>query len=140
MPCKRGKHPSSKAQRKERGRFCIILDFSKIMQTRLVQIIRQIIFQLKRRFSSFRNFFTESFFFLVFGFFSGNFFGTFLSSIREVLPWDGFIIIVLLGGSEVISANLLKQSGTPSLFLRSLNSWKIGVLLGFFIDAFKVGS
>ena len=110
------------------------------MQTRLVQIIRQIIFQLKRRFSNFRKFFTESFFFLIFGFFSGNFFGSFLATLREVLPWDGFIIISLLIGSEFISARLLKQVGNQSFVMRSLNSWKIGVLLGFFIDAFKVGS
>lgn len=156
--------------------------------------------------------------FLFIGFLLGNLFGTFLSLIRIVLPWDGFIVIIILFFMELISysryhrqklrflgiwkstmilkerddARIVdntkddvvwnwvvfssitrmgpawvkslvelrpssKQNPTPgfvgnqqttrSPFVpyffnrsRACNSFKIGFLLGFFIDAYKVGS
>ena len=105
------------------------------MQTRLFQLLRRIFIQVKRRFQGFQKFFSESLFFCVFGFFCGNFFGTVLTSLREIIPWDGLIIAVILLCSEFLSA----QSNRRLIF-RLLNAWKIGMFLGFFIDAFKVGS
>ena len=137
--------------------------------------------------------------FLFFGFLLGNLFGTFLSLIRMVLPWDGFIVIIILFFMELISYSryhsqklrflgiwkstivsrddarivedtkddvvwnsVLSRIGcfankktTPGFFIfcerstqtsyffnrsRACNSFKIGFLLGFFIDAYKVGS
>lgn len=128
--------------------------------------------------------------FLFFGFLLGNLFGTFLALIRMILPWDGFIVIIILFFMELISYSryhsqksrflgiwkpaLLSRADSPigddnkndvvwnyffdrnqntspssilnkqsSYFFngsKACNSFKIGFLLGFFIDAYKVGS
>nr|YP_009367746.1 hypothetical chloroplast RF20 [Neodangemannia microcystis]ARK14799.1 hypothetical chloroplast RF20 [Neodangemannia microcystis] len=110
--------------------------------------------------------FTSSLFFLFLGFLIGNLFGTLVGFFREFL-WDGFIIVSLLLFFEAISYchyKFLIENNTFSNFpiktsssvldsrnlkprisffkflIKRLNYLKLGVLLGFFIDAFKVGS
>jgi len=40
---------------------------------------------------------------VVCGFFIGNIFGTFLNSLRNIFPWDGFIIVAFVFICEFIS-------------------------------------
>ena len=87
------------------------------------------------------------FLFLLFaGFFFGNLFGTFVDSIRKLNIADSFLILILILFTEFINfivynnyrkkaANLIKSKK-----FNFLNAFKIGVLLGIFIDSFKVGS
>lgn len=97
---------------------------------------------------------------LVTGFFIGNIFGTFLNTLRGIFRWDGLIIFafVLLcefisyqtyrpttrgGASESIPVPLAAEDAIPRAGLfawRPLNLLKLGILFGFFVDAFKVGS
>ncbi len=88
------------------------------------------------------------------GFLLANLFGTFLTVLRSCLVWDGFIIIGLVFFVEVINLIVYKifkefqkggrGKGTESfrivIIRKSLNSFKLGFLLGFFVEAFKVGS
>ena len=104
------------------------------------------------------------------GFLIGNIFGTFLTKLREFIYWDIFIVFLILAFCEFISFlmytkqeirfgeghfdSLLTNQLNKFLsyihfkdkhiyiqkFIKLLNSFKIGLLFGFFVDAFKVGS
>lgn len=82
--------------------------------------------------------FSLSLFCLFLGFVCGNLFGTFLNFFRTYIIWDGFIMMLSLILIEVL--NYVSFTATCHTLWRSLNFLKIGLLLGFFIDAFKVGS
>lgn len=113
------------------------------MQTRLFRIIRQIVFNSKYQFALFQNVFTASIFFLFIGFVTGSAFCTFLSLIQEITQlWNGFILFFMLVFFEKIGKRVYKRVDTlkTQRFLKFLNCWKTGILLGFFVDAFKVGS
>lgn len=110
------------------------------MQTRLFRILRQIIMMLRNQTDLFLNFFAESFFYLFLGFLTGNLFGTLLATIRTFGLWDGMIILSLLGFLEFLGKLIYKTRKNSIKFWKLLNAWKIGILLGFFIEAFKVGS
>nr|AYC63822.1 hypothetical protein Ycf20 [Dichotomosiphon tuberosus] len=88
---------------------------------------------------NFLNFIEKSLLSLYLGFFIGNFFGTFFKNIYEFLLWDGFIIIFLNLFLEFIN-NIIYKINKKNIFLKILKNIKIGILIGFFIDAFKVGS
>ena len=112
------------------------------------------------------------------GFLVANIFGTFLTTLRDYVVWDGFIIVGLVVFVETINLSVYKVFKsvpfTPSaledatgvlntkespftlrnksdtllnsprrsnfLLCQLLNSFKLGLLLGFFVEAFKVGS
>jgi hypothetical protein len=97
---------------------------------------------------------------LVAGFFIGNIFGTFLNTLRDIFRWDGLIIFTFVILCEFISYQTYRpasRGGTSHALplpvsaddattrigffaWRPLNLMKLGVLFGFFVDAFKVGS
>lgn len=123
------------------------------IETRLIRFFTQFFKNLKEKFSFFQIKFSSAIFFLFTGFLGGNLFGTFLPAIRIVLPWDGFILVTFLFFVEVISYIRYQTEGRffllvwkfpfsyqKRLFWKNFNFLKIGLLLGFFIDAFKVGS
>lgn len=111
------------------------------MQTRLFKIITQIIFNIKRQFIKFQAQFTTNILYLFIGFITGSAFGTFfLSFIRLSGLWDGAIIFLLLVWFEQIGKRVYQPTYKQKEALKLINCWKTGVILGFFIDAFKVGS
>jgi hypothetical protein len=81
-------------------------------------------------------------FLLFLGFICGNLFGTFLIFFRYYIYWDGFIILLIILLIEFI--NYLTYIQTFKIknknFFKFLNFYKMGLLLGFFTDSFKVGS
>ena len=92
---------------------------------------------------------------LLFGFLVGNVFGTFLNTLRVFFIWDVFIIFILIGVLEILNYTVYhakkrlvffsllgaNQSVVPAEFvIQLLNFFKIGLMIGFFVDAFKVGS
>lgn len=88
-----------------------------------------------------------SFLFLLFaGFFFGNLFGTLVDSIRNFNIADSALILLLILFNEFINFIIYnddrkKINGSDkSKQYNFLNAFKIGVLLGIFIDSFKVGS
>jgi Protein of unknown function (DUF565) len=153
-------------------------------KTRLSVFFEEFFLNILKKFNFFKKKFSITFFFLFLGFISGNFFSSFLNTIRELIIWDGFIIFNLLVFIEIINffvygsskryfflfffkskclkkkgfysciqgasfMSLLKKTSTNFLknftniknfFFQFLNFFKIGLILGFFIDAFKVGS
>lgn len=122
-------------------------------ETRLSRFLKTVSLGFKEKFFFFQNSFSSAIFFLFIGFLAGNLFGTFLTWIRTLVPWDGFIVISLIFFIEVISYIRYHNAGRSFLLLwkfpfsykkrlvwKSLNFLKIGLMLGFFIDAFKVGS
>jgi F0F1-type ATP synthase assembly protein I len=114
------------------------------MQTRLFRIIQQLFSSTGRKLQRFQKNFAEIFVALFSGFLLGNTFGMFLTPIREVIPWDGATILLALIICEVLGKFVYQRTfnkvGFWFQFLKFLNSAKIGVFFGFFIDAFKVGS
>ena len=162
--------------------------------TRIFHVFQRIVLQIQKKSFLFQDIFTVALIFLFSGFSFGNLFGTFLSEIRHLNLWDGFIIFLILLGVEVINflnyrkknlksnldpmvlesngkiplafstlkydlrvANLRfatkelrlgphikrfeRTSGLrPNKIIQILNYFKIGLLFGFFVDAFKVGS
>ena len=102
--------------------------------------------------------FAFSIFFLFLGFVCGNLFGTFLTFFRHFICWDGGIIMLTIVFIELInflyyikSQSQIKtfQNKTALLYTRQpkiqscivfVNFYKVGILIGFFTDAFKVGS
>lgn len=103
---------------------------------------------LKEKFGYFETKFSFSLFLLFLGFVFGNLFGTFLNFFRTYIIWDGFIMMLGLVSIEILNYISFNRENDPRLKhlnsnhnpKRSVNFLKIGLLLGFFIDAFKVGS
>ena len=128
--------------------------------TPLIYFITTSTFSLQRKIFFFKKVFSFALFSLFFGFLVGNLFGTFLNTIRSFIFWDGFIIFIIVFIMELLNCVLYnhffnkkkKQPFVPlfpskkgfSLTLvinwKTMNILKIGILFGFFIDAFKVGS
>lgn len=112
------------------------------MNTRLLRIIRQIFLNSQYQFYLFQNVFTYSIFYLFLGFITGNAFCTLFSFLQNVIIWDGLIVMILIFFFEKLGKKVYKSGGLEKTqtFLKCLNCWKTGILLGFFLDAFKVGS
>ena len=98
------------------------------------------------------DYFTQRVCLLLIGFLLGNLFGTFLNTMREFIPWDGIIVFILLGILETVNYNVYHNKDRAFFFFvlhpktlkrefwKSFNFLKIGCMMGFFVDAFKVGS
>jgi len=123
------------------------------IETRIVFFINQLKVYLNRKFFFFKEVFSFALFTLFVGFLIGNLFGTFLNTIRYFIFWDGLIIFLILSIMELLNFILYnkakrffvisqKISYYPNnqIIWKSLNYLKIGIMFGFFIDAFKVGS
>ena len=123
------------------------------IETRIVFFINQLKVYLNRKNSFFKEVFSFALFTLFVGFLIGNLFGTFLNTIRSFIFWDGLIIFIILSIMELLNFILYtkakrffvisqKISYYPNnqIIWKSLNYLKIGIMFGFFIDAFKVGS
>ncbi len=129
-------------------------------------MINTLLFQLIFRFEKIKQFkikfieknFAFSIFFLFLGFICGNLFGTFLTFFRYFIYWDGAIIMLTIVFIELInflyytkpqrktqtfqdkSGLLLTRQPKTQSFIIFVNFYKVGILIGFFTDAFKVGS
>lgn len=111
----------------------LFVKFKNLMQT--LQTAREV------KTDYFEAQFSFSLFFLFLGFVSGNLFGTFLTFFRAYIIWDGFIMMLGLVLVEFLNyVSFTHLNGQRKTTRRRLNFLKIGLLLGFFIDAFKVGS
>ena len=123
------------------------------IETRIVFFINQLKVYLNRKNSFFKEVFSFALFTLFVGFLIGNLFGTFLNTIRYFIFWDGLIVFIILSIMELLNFLLYnkakrffvisqKISYYPNnqIIWKSLNYLKIGIMFGFFIDAFKVGS
>ena len=75
----------------------------------------------------------------IFSFIIGNLFGTFLNFLRNQLIWDGIILVIVLVLFEIVNFIIHNKYINPILAILLKNS-QFGLLLGFFIDAYKVGS
>ena len=82
------------------------------------------------------DFFFEYFFL---GFITGNLFGSFLIFFRDWFFWDGLLIIWLLFLLESCNYLFFKYTN-GQLKLTKFLPIRIGLLIGFFVDAYKVGS
>jgi putative Mn2+ efflux pump MntP len=70
----------------------------------------------------------------------GNLFGTTLDFFRVFSRWDGWIILSLLGVLEVLGKFVYKKTQNSQTWVKIASCFKTGILLGLFIDGFKVGS
>ena len=110
-----------------------------IQLNQILNFINQKIIKLKNNFLSFL-------FCLFLGFFLGNLFGTIVDSIRRLNVIDSLLIFILIFLNEFINFLIYNDkknkihSPLKIKFYNLLNAFKIGILLGFFIDSFKVGS
>ena len=122
--------------------------------TRLISAVSALWAQLNTRLQLTRENISFHLFCLVGGFFLGNIFGTFLNVLRGIFHWDGLIILAFIFLCEFISFQTYRpiaeaktratpiraQESVSILSWRPLNIFKLGLLFGFFVDAFKVGS
>ncbi|BDA51826.1 hypothetical protein COCOBI_pt-1140 (chloroplast) [Coccomyxa sp. Obi] len=115
--------------------------------------MRQVALSFQNRIRPFRDSFSLILFSLLFGFLLANIFGTFLNVLRDAVSWDGFVILGIVlfveitnyltyqplkGRSRQLTSNA--AIANREVIYRIVNSFKIGLLLGFFVEAFKVGS
>ena len=151
-------------------RFFSFILFNMTSTTNFFRQINKLKIQIQTKISIFQNIVIFSLFSLFLGFVMGNLFGTFLNTFRNLLKWDGLIISMTILIIEFINylnykkkaVNLILKKNSNTLvnerpfetlftlvnkkmktklnFIKFLNFYKIGLLLGFFIDAFKVGS
>ena len=80
---------------------------------------------------------------LLIGFLSGNLFGTVLNFVRGFILWDGFIIvtfIIIIEGISYLSYKPRDFKSFSYFSIKALSFFKVGLMIGFFVDAFKVGS
>lgn len=114
--------------------------------TRYYSKLNQFFSFITKKFIKLKNNFLSFLFLLFTGFFFGNLFGTLVDSIRKLNIADSFLILLLLLLNEFINFTIYshyrKKDNLAAKFkkLNFLNAFKIGVLLGIFIDSFKVGS
>lgn len=116
--------------------------------TRFFRLWNQITNQIKEKNTFLKKSFLSNLIILLIGFIFGNLFGTFISFVRQLNIWDGIVILIIILFCEMINFivynnTILKRFKTKSYsfrILNLLNAFKTGLLLGFFIDAFKVGS
>lgn len=139
-------------------------------KTRLSHYLVEVFSHFKIRFLNVQNTFSLALFFLFIGFLCGNLFGTFLDTLRLYFFWNGLVGVFLLFFVEIVNflvygvflskkssflqyqtKTIKKQSflqkqtkakfSEKILYLeRIINAFKIGLLFGFFVDSFKVGS
>lgn len=120
---------------------------------RALSLFKAFTFYLQCRIQLFQGSFATMLLSLLLGFLLANIFGTFLGVLRCAAIWDGFVIFGLVVVTEVISCaryQILQpppvgvvsfaSAGNRNLFWRLTNNFKVGLLLGFFVEAFKVGS
>jgi hypothetical protein len=107
--------------------------------TNLTNLVSNVLTFLKTRTMIFQRDLMFYFLSLIAGLFFGGLFGTFLPFFRTKFVWDGLILLTVLGSIEIINSLVYKQKENSRL-LKMINFLKTGLLLGFFIDAFKVGS
>ena len=114
--------------------------------TRYYLQLNQILKFLNQKLKKLKDNFLPFLFILFFGFFLGSLFGTLVDSIRQLNITDNFLIFILLLLIEFINFLVYRcnqnqiHSVLRTKFYNLLNILKIGILLGFFIDSFKVGS
>lgn len=114
--------------------------------TRYYSQLNQIFLFIKKKFIKLKVNFLSFLFLLFAGFFLGNLFGTLVDSIRKLNIADSILILLIILFNEfinfIIYSNYRKKLDAPakSKKYNFLNAFKIGVLLGIFIDSFKVGS
>ena len=103
--------------------------------------------------------FTQVLCLVLIGFLVGNLFGTFLNTIRKYIAWDGIIVFFIISIIEISNYNVYHNKNRAFLFIlfrqnyvffidqnkaksfwKFFNFFKIGLMVGFFVDAFKVGS
>ena len=109
----------------------------------------------KKKWFFFQTDFSKMLCLLLLGFFIGNIFGSFLNTIRQYIFWDGFITFGIIAFMEFISyltyrqtklliskpyKSSFKSAHINQTWFKLANLFKIGLLIGFFVDAFKVGS
>lgn len=121
-----------------------------MIQTRLTNIYKSIEDKWRRKIFRFQTLFIRSLLSLFIGFLIGSLFATFLPLLRQFFRWDGFILLFILFCSEFISYVIYHRDQRKFLWFvftpeernlwELLNIIKIGVFLGLFVDAFKVGS
>nr|AYC64136.1 hypothetical protein Ycf20 [Johnson-sea-linkia profunda] len=95
-----------------------------------------------------KHYFLESACSFYFGLIFGNLFGTFLNFLRNEIVWDGTVLIIIILFFEFFNYLIYKKKQgsfrLPFVSKRHglviLKNFQIGILLGLFIDAFKVGS
>lgn len=119
---------------------------------RFAKFIKRSFFETKNKYLFFKKYFSLGIFFLFLGFLLGNIFGTFLNIFRNYLIWDGLIVFFIIFFCEIVNYHIYTKKKKLShiftwpfkfpvaIFWKFLNYFKIGILFGFFIDAFKVGS
>lgn len=99
----------------------------KYLNTKIIKLKRNLLFLL---------------FSLFFGFLIGNLFGTLVENIKFIYLGNTLLIIIIILITEFI--NFFSYNNKNSLHIFKLytflNTFKIGILLGFFIDSYKVGS
>nr|BBD21657.1 hypothetical chloroplast RF20 [Poropsis sp. ID1_4] len=74
-----------------------------------------------------------------FSFLIGNLFGTFLNFLRNLFIWDGIIFVIILILFEIINF-IIYNKVSNQVLTKDLKNLQFGLLLGFLIDAYKVGS
>jgi len=123
-----------------------------MLETRLSRLLQKSISYGVKRIQFLQKNLTLLLFLVFIGFLTGNVFGTFLNSLRPYLPWDGWIVIILVFSIEVCNYATYHQKNRHFLFFlihpkilqkniwKFFNFFKLGLMVGFFIDAFKVGS
>ena len=93
---------------------------------------------VKQKDSSYRSL---SIIFFYFGFLIGNLFGTFLNSLRNRFLENITVLFSILILFEILNYLIYdKRFNSLKNLQYSLKNLQFGILLGFFIDAYKIGS
>lgn len=116
-----------------------------MVETRLVRWLRRCGISLRQRFMRIRGIFPVALLCLLVGFYCGNIFASTLATWRAGVIWNGLLGLLLMIAFECLNSVLYKPRKISNWaysipIMQLINNWKIGFLLGIFVDSFKVAS
>ncbi|KAI4311260.1 hypothetical protein MLD38_036166 [Melastoma candidum] len=117
-------------------------DDTDLNRTRLGRIVSAGGRQLLQKLNSARRNIPMKIFLLLLGFYTANALATILGQTGD---WDVLVAGVVVAAIEGIGMLMYRRRGSVSgsrlqSFVTMMNFWKAGVILGLFVDAFKLGS
>ena len=114
-----------------------------MIKTRLIEILDKILKKIQRKLITYWFQLPQAILLFLFGFLIASGIGTLFAQTPQWQVFDAIFLVIVF---EVINPLIYTKSNKFFIFsketnyIKNINYLKIGILFGFFVDAFKLGS